>query len=57
MCILAQTGGDEDEENEDSEGKSSLHLLQEILTSLTARIIEADMEDFELVNHFSLKLE
>ena len=42
---------DEDmDEDDDVEDGHPLKQLQSILTSLTSRIIEAEMEDFELVS-------
>ncbi|XP_005098563.1 Fanconi anemia group I protein [Aplysia californica] len=51
--ILAQSrhAGDDDsmdEDNDEDGGKQSLVQLQKILSSLTTRIIDAEMEDFEL---------
>jgi hypothetical protein len=46
----AGNGGDDDDLGEGSSGsRSSLVALEEILSKLTDRIIQTDMEDFELV--------
>lgn len=51
MDVLSQmqkTGDDDDDEHMDEE-QQSLKQIQTILTKLTKRIIDAEMEDFELV--------
>ena len=50
MAKISQAEDDEDEDDMADSAHASLKQLQSILTSLTRRLIETEMEDFEIVS-------